>query len=215
VANKFLRVVTTPDILFSAADMSGVPDSVPVVNAISRSVIFNAANRLPGLAGPGTIDPPSIITFNKVGDLFEQGILGTTNAFLSEASQSSQLAWGSFDGTTNDPVVYPNGTSIENLENLIVIQITLIDVLTGTTLSSVPDGTNGAPYPSLTFMASGGAFNYSSFSWSALGLPSGLTVTSGGTLSGTPTQSGTFDFTLLFTDAIGRTVQWTYPVTIQ
>jgi hypothetical protein len=48
-----------------------------------------------------------------------------------------------------------------------------------------------------------------------LGLPSGLTVTSGGTLSGTPTQSGTFDFTLLFTDAIGRTVQWTYPVTIQ
>jgi hypothetical protein len=113
----FLRVVTTPDILFRAEDMSG---PLPFFTAINRNVNFDDTQRLPGLAGPGTINPASTIIYNKVGDVFLQGTLGTTNAFLSEASQVSMLAWGSFDGTTNDPVVYPNGTSIENLENQIL-----------------------------------------------------------------------------------------------
>ena len=113
----FLRVVTTPDILFRAEDMSG---PLPFFTAINRNVNFDDTQRLPGLAGPGTINPASTIIYNKVGDIFDQGPLGTTNAFLSEASQLSMLAWGSFDGTTNDPVVYPNGTSIENLENQIL-----------------------------------------------------------------------------------------------
>ncbi len=40
----------------------------------------------------------------------------------SGASRTGFL-WGSFDGTTNAPVVYPNGTSLENLANEAVIQI--------------------------------------------------------------------------------------------
>jgi hypothetical protein len=46
-------------------------------------------------------------------------------------------------------------------------------------------------------------------------LPPGLALSSGGTLSGTPTQSGTFDFYLVMTDALGRSVQWYYSITIQ
>ena len=88
-------------------------------------------------------------------------------------------------------------------------QCTLTNALTGTTLSSLPDGTTGAAYPSLTFMASGGAF-VPPFTWSATGLPAGLTVTTAnsvGTISGTPAQSGAFDFTVQLSDVL--TPPWT------
>jgi len=42
-----------------------------------------------------------------------------------------------------------------------------------------------------------------------------LTLSSGGTISGTPTQSGTFDFTLQLTDINSNSVQWNYTITIQ
>jgi hypothetical protein len=76
------------------------------------------------------------------------------------------------------------------------------------------NGTNGLPYTATTFTATGGAFT-PPFTWSATGLPAGLTVAPGGTLFGTPTQSGTFDFTLQLTDVISRSVQWTFTITIQ
>jgi len=200
----FQRLVTRPDVLFDAADMSG---QLPVFSALARSINFNDTDRLPGLAGPGTILPSTTITFNKVGDVFLNGPLNTTNAFLDEASQSSLLAWGSFDETTNAPIVYPNGTSIQNLENQLVVQVAP---------TSLPNGTNGAVYAGVTFTATGGGF-IAPFTWSAIGLPTGLTVSPTGTLSGTPTQSGTFDFTLMLTDssATPRSVQWTVPITIQ
>ena len=138
-----------------------------------------------------------------------------TNQSLSEFTQSSLLAWGSFDTSTNDPVVYPNGTSIQNLENLVLIQISFSP---STTNSTLPDGTNGLPYAATTLTATGGAFT-PPFTWSATGLPAGLAVTTinptGGKLSGTPTQSGTFDFTLTTDRLISRSVQWTFPITIQ
>ena len=115
------------------------------------------------------------------------------------------FVWSSFDGTTNAPVVYPDGTSIDNLENEVLIQVTP---------TSVSNGTKGVAYPATTFMATGGAFT-PPFTWSATGLPSGLSVSSTGTLSGTPTQSGTFDFILQLTDSLARSVQFNYTITIQ
>jgi hypothetical protein len=218
--NIFQRVVTTPDILFHAEDLA-VP--LPNFNSTTRNANFFVADRLPGLAGPGTIQPSSTITFNKVGDIFMQGPLNATNVFLSQNMQRSMLAWGSFDGSTNDPVVYPNGTSIDNLQNEAVIQITLTNAQAGITLNSVPDGTNNVPYPTLTFLVTGGAFT-PPYTWSANGLPSGLTVTTdttidpngGGQLSGTPTQTGEFpSFILQMTDYNQRSVSWTYPINIQ
>jgi hypothetical protein len=72
------------------------------------------------------------------------------------------------------------------------------------------------PYPGITFSAAGGSFS-PPFTWSlAAGssLPPGLALSSGGTISGTPTQSGTFDFVVQLTDSLGRSVQWVYSLTI-
>jgi hypothetical protein len=223
VTNKFQRVVTTPDIVFSAADIAAGPNNPsppnPYVSVLDRNVNFDQANALPGLAGPGLINPPTTVIFDKVGPVYynQTGLMDGTPYFTetpgndgSDFYYAFYFTWASFDGTTNDPVVYPDGMSIQNLENEIVVQITP---------TSLPNGTNGVAYPPVTFTATGGAFSYSPTppAWVVLppGLPSGLTVSPDGTLSGTPTQSGTFDFILKMTDSLSRSVQWFYSVTIQ
>jgi len=67
------------------------------------------------------------------------------------------------------------------------------------TTTSLADGTTGTPY-SATLSATGGGTPYS---WSVLSgsLPAGLTLSSGGTLSGTPTTVGSSTFTLKVVDA--------------
>jgi hypothetical protein len=225
VNQTFQRVVTTPDFIFSAADQVTGPSAVPVVVSFARNLNFDTTQVLPGLAGPGLITPSTTITFEKAGQVYYNSfgdvMDGTPYFTESPGNDGNDLyyalyfVWASYDGTTNDPVVYPNGSSIQNLENQILVQIAP---------TSLANGTNGIVYPSVTFTATGGAFTYSPPpTWSVTGLPSapssglppGLTLSSGGTLSGTPTQSGTFDFYLIMTDALGRSVQWYYSIIIQ
>jgi len=217
---NFQRVVTRPDFLFSAADMATGPSSTPHPSVYSflRNVNFNQANVLPGEAGPGTIDPSTTIIFDKVGPVFYNGtatfadVLDGTPYFtespggdITDTYFAFYFLWGSFDSSTNAPVVYPDGTSIENIQNQILIQVTP---------SAVPNGFNGVVYPSTTFTATGGSFTRP-YTWSATGLPPGMDVSPAGTLEGTPSQSGTFVFTLILTDNFSRTAQWNYSLTIQ
>jgi len=64
--------------------------------------------------------------------------------------------------------------------------------------SSLPNGAVGSPYATTWFAASGGTGSYT---WSASGLPAGLSVSPGGQLSGTPTQSGSFAPRFTVTDS--------------
>jgi len=209
VTQYFQRVVTQPDILLSANNFIA---GNTFNGSASRNINFDTNNALAGLAGPGVINSSVTFNYNKIGDAFRNGPLTSfpTATFLSELTQQPTLAWASFDSSTNDPVVYPNGTSIQNLENQILVQISP---------TSLPNGTNGVSYPATTFVASGGSFQ-PPFTWSwtpTVGetLPPGLTLSSGGTLSGTPTQSGTFDIVIQLTDSLSRTVQWDYSITIE
>ncbi|WP_267555566.1 putative Ig domain-containing protein, partial [Rhizobium rhizogenes] len=68
-----------------------------------------------------------------------------------------------------------------------------------TTASPLTGGTVGTGY-SQTLAASGGATPYS-YSITSGALPAGLTLSSSGTLSGTPTAGGTFNFTVKATDS--------------
>ena len=235
VTLTFQRIVTTPDFIFSAADLASGPGSPlpnPVVFSFGRNLNFDQANILPGLAGPGLITPSTTITFDKVGPVyFNYTLYGNEmdgTPYFTETPGTDggdfyyayYFVWASYNGTTNDPVVYPDGMSIQNLENQVSVQIVP---------ASLSNGTNGVPYTPVSFTATGGAFTYSPapvWATSSLptvppssGLPPGLALVSNpdgtATLSGTPTQSGTFDFYLIMTDALGRSVQWFYSVTIQ
>jgi hypothetical protein len=202
----FQRVLTQPDILFSAADLlpgPGVENDYTV--PYWRVVNFNQSNILPGLAGPGTIDPSSTITFDKVGPVFENispNFLTEANAFLD-----NYFIWGSFDGSTNDPTVYPNGTSIATLESEALIQISPL---------TLPDGTNAWLYSVVTLSVTGGQPPYTwMLATNSPALPTGLGL-SGGVISGTPTNNpaGLYDFTVQMNDSSARSVRMNYSITI-
>ena len=114
------RVLIQPDILFSAEDLGLDVDGIPYRTRRSTPNWVNndALNGQAALAGPGVIQPQAVITFNKVGPhLFNYG---PPQNFLDESSGRSGFLWGFFDGTTNAPVVFPDGASIQELEQQVL-----------------------------------------------------------------------------------------------
>jgi hypothetical protein len=201
VVQTMQRVVTTPDVLFSAADLASGPAAIPRNTAIGRNVNFDQTTIYPGLAGPGTITPSSTITFDKVGPVYAN----TSPFSLNGPIYGQSFLWGSFDGTTNDPVVYPNGTSIANLAAEVLIQIFP---------ASLPNGTNGVAYPTVTLSVTGGQAPYVWSLPAGTSMPPGLNLSPGGVISGTPTQSGTFIVTIQLNDAANRSVAVNYTIII-
>ncbi len=78
--------------------------------------------------------------------------------------------------------------------------------------ASLAAATVGQAY-SQSLSASGGTAPYT-FEVSVGALPAGLTLTSGGSLSGTPTASGSFNFTVKATDSAARTGSRAYTLTV-
>jgi hypothetical protein len=176
-----------------------------------RTIRFNQNSRPGNRNGPGTIEPglqnstlnvlPTLILFNKTSPLFDNfNILATaTNIFFinDETTQVRLPVWGSFDGTTNPPVIYPNGVSIGDLENQILNPFVIT--------ASIPTANVGQFY-STQLTAVGGQPPYTwSLAPGSPSLPSGLSLSSDGEIFGTPTdQEGIYDFTVRLTDANGH-----------
>src|SRR5579871_3599286 len=79
------------------------------------------------------------------------------------------------------------------------------------TPSPLPNGIVGAPYGPITFTVSGGS---PPFTFEVSQVPPGLSMTSTGVLSGTPKQTGTFQFTVDVVDSVHVTSNpKTYQVT--
>jgi hypothetical protein len=195
VPQRVRRTVTAPDILFSADDLVSDATAFPIVfNYASRTINFNNSHALPGLPGPGTVVPTQQFTFNKVGPAF----LNVGPYFLDEADNFPFFVWGSFDGTTNAPVIYPSGTSIMDYENQVLMAVTTI---------SLPNGKVGSIYSGAQLQGSGGQPPYTwSLASGSHGLPPGLGLSASGAISGTPTTAGTFGFAVQMTDAGNRSV---------
>ena len=75
----------------------------------------------------------------------------------------------------------------------------------------LPDGQAGMPY-NASLSACGGVPPYV---WSGTGLPTGMVLDPGGTLSGTPLASGSFSYVVTVVDAVGQSVSATVPLAIQ
>lgn len=201
VSQTFQRVSTAPDILYSATDQATGPSDIPGVSRLGRSISFDETEVGPGLSGPGVINSPAVITLDKVGTVF----LNQSPSFLNGPINGNQFfVWGSFDGTTNDPVVYPNGTSLANLRNEILIQIYP---------ATLPPATNGSPYY-VPLSVSGGQAPYT---WSLQSGPNGYSLLPAGVITNDITvfnPSGVYYFNIQMTDGGNRTVNMAYPLTI-
>jgi uncharacterized protein (TIGR03437 family) len=92
------------------------------------------------------------------------------------------------------------------------VTMTIYNALTITT-TGLPAGTKGQAYGPVTVAASGGSGSYT---WSASGLPAGLTISSAGQISGTPTATGTSSSVVVTaTDSTaGATASTTFSITV-
>jgi len=205
------RVVTQPDILFSAADLAG---GFPAISTVARTTpAYDLTGEQPNLFGPGNIRGPVQFQFNKVGPLF---LNGTWPLFVDQAGSLLSFTWASYDATTNNPVIYPDGTSIADLENQALIQISP---------PYLPDGTNDMAY-SVQLQTTAATPNWQApFTWalsptSPGPLPPNLIVSSTGLISGTPVQVGPYNtvvqynFVIQATDAVGRVAQQSYIINV-
>ena len=220
----FQRRVPRPDILFTTADLSSentvivYSNSVDNATTIIRITITGVGSTLEfhtfntdqsarpsNKAGPGTIIDDSILPtlyiLNRQFPVFESTHTGVPP---TEADQFPLNAWGSFDGSTNPPVVYPNGSSLGELEGLILGPASNTPFL--------PDGNVGLAYAA-QLAAKGGTPPYTfALSPTSPGLPAGLNISSDGQITGTPTgPAAIYDFTVRITDNAGvfRDVQYT------
>ena len=107
------RVETQPDIIFASADLN---DGGAVIARVERTATTNWLTSNPLSPGPGIIRPQIRIVFNRaVGPLLQ-----TSDAWPEGAASVSESLWGSFDGSTNAPVIYPAGLPINNTNKTVV-----------------------------------------------------------------------------------------------
>jgi len=79
--------------------------------------------------------------------------------------------------------------------------------------TTLADATAGAAYTPVSLVASGGVGPYS-YTVSAGPLPNGMSLTTAGVVSGTPSQSGTFPITVQAQDANGQTGTQSYSLQV-
>ncbi len=193
------RIVTQPDFLFSSFDVAEF--------VLRRTVPRYTTNGvLTDLAGPGVIDPTVEITYNRVGPLLINFYeTNTVEVGLGQALAYTNFIWGSFDGTTNEPVIYPQGTTVQDIEQILLFQILTYEL---------PDASVGVPYTQQIEVAGGQA----PYIWTphvdSAPMPAGLALTATGAISGIPAEAGTYTFSVTVTEAGGRSTTRTLTLNI-
>lgn len=178
----------------SAASASVTPQGVQTITFNQPPVNFGAPTQLSattnaGLAVSYTSTTPSVCTVTSTGALTT---VSPGNCTI-DANQAGNVAWLAAPQVQRTfAVVVPGGAVTLNATPL-------------------PVGTGGTPYTA-TFTATGGATPYTFTETGAL--PTGLTMTSAGTISGVPTSAGTYPITVKVTDAATQTAQQTFQLTV-
>ncbi len=111
-----------------------------------------------------------------------------------------------FDITASDST---GGTAASVTRNFTLAIAAPVITITPATL---PDGVRGSVYNQV-LSASGGTAAYA-FALGGGALPAGIRLAGDGTLAGTPTADGSFNFTVIATDALGFTGNATYAWTV-
>ena len=178
----------------SAASASVTPKGVQTITFNQPPVNFSAPTQLGATTNAGLQVSYTSITLS-VCTVTSTGTLTTVSPgnCTIDANQAGDAAWLAAPQVQQTfAVVVPGGAVTLNTTPL-------------------PVGTGGTPY-SATFTATGGATPYTFVETGAL--PAGLTMTSAGTISGTPTSAGTYPITVKVTDAATQTAQQTFQLTV-
>lgn len=113
VIQPLQRAIFEPDFVFSAGRLGLAQNLIPFLVERTTTDGWQNNDALNGIdtevdGGPGVINGPVQITFTDQLPYF----LNTTPFFLTGGSAVRSFIWGSFDGTTNQVVVYPQSGQV-------------------------------------------------------------------------------------------------------
>jgi hypothetical protein len=129
VKQNVVRNITAPGLVFDAKDLQGAFSQNPVayVAAGNNITYINGDTVDPNPGddwGPGIVQNGSI-TFNTSRMLSEPiGFLDPVEPWFGEGGrvfpEGFGVIWAAFDGTTNAPVVFPQGINLDEIERLVL-----------------------------------------------------------------------------------------------
>lgn len=166
---------------------------------------------------PAQISVPYSQTFQAAG-----GVVPYVNWVVTLGSLPPGLtlsSGGVLSGTPTTPGTYVFTVQVTDTASATASQAFVLIVQSPTpviTTTSVPNGMTSLPYTT-TIIAAGGTIPYTNWQVLSGTLPPGLTLIgtpTNATISGTPTQSGSFVFTVEVTDTASSTDTQTFTLTI-
>ena len=214
-------VTGTPTVVGATTVNVTITDSGLLHLSSSGNVVINVINN-----GALTITTTSPITTGAINTPFSLQLTasGGTTPYTWTLNSGSSLpagltlsAAGVISGstavagsTTFNVTVTDAASPAHTATAALTLVIASSSTLTITTTSPLTPGTVGVAY-SATLQATGGTTPYA---WSATSLPGGLSLSSGGVLSGTPTATGTTVINVTVTDAASSAHTATAALTI-
>lgn len=206
--------VTVPSNLLATAGTATVAvlsaDPIPVVSAALNISITSST--------PLSIGTTSPLASGQLGVAYQpvqfQAAGGTAPYSWSATSVPAAMSFstaGVLSGTPNSAGSFTISVTVTDSSKTtssgrFAISIAGITI----TSSSLPSATAGTAY-SGTLAATGGI---GTLSWTAFGLPSGMTLSAAGAFGGTPGSAGSSQVTVTVTDSAGNTASQTYTLTV-
>ncbi len=191
----------TPGITIISATIDGISSSTTLTVGTCTSPTITSPSTLPdGLVG--TLYSTTL-TATGTGPIAFSLLSGTLPPGLSLSSSGTINGTPTVAGTFNFTIQAVNGCGTNTQFFSISVTATCVPP-TITSSSPLPDGLVGTLY-STTLTATGTA--PIAFSLASGTLPPGLSINSSGTISGTPTVAGTFNFTIQALNACGNNTQ--------
>jgi hypothetical protein len=189
---------------------------------ISDSTIFGSGDAIQNVSGTAILLSGAnnvTLTSNTVtGDAAQKGT--DVGIFVQAGSSAITISNNDISRSAPDvPDLAGLGVFVDDTSSATLIcntfsnWITNIEGAIQIACTPPPDGTVGTPYTAPTFDLDGGT---APFTWTitAGSLPPGLTLADDGTIAGTPTEAGTFDFTVSVADANGLTATFDTSITV-
>lgn len=192
----------------TATDSNSFSVSQPYTVIIAAPTLSLLPTTLPSAAWGSNYNA----TFTASGGIGPYTYTVETGALPSGMSLSSS---GTLSGTPTAAGTSNFSVRATDSNGQFVVQnygVTITPPVITITPATVPAGNVGSAYNS-TFTASGGTGPYT-FTISAGSLPAGVSLNPAGTLSGTPTQSGSFNFVVRTTDNFGFTGVQPYTLSV-
>ncbi|WP_316837546.1 MBG domain-containing protein [Pedobacter nutrimenti] len=193
--------VNTPSVALSNnADLNALVLSSGALNPVFAAGTLTYTASVPNSTASVTITPTVAESHATIK------VNGTT---VASGAASGAIALAAGSNTITTIVTAQDGSTAKTYTIIITKAAPTVIALTPITLTNPQIGVTY----STTLTSSGGTTPYT-YTVMAGTLPTGLSLSSGGVLSGTPTASGAFNFTITSTDAVSFTGSQAYTVTI-